>query len=118
MAGRIFRGFNRPFAGQIRVGGGGWGFFRVHSPSPLRTPAPSVSGTAISVAAEFFRTTFEIMGYVAKSDGRVSEAEIDAARRLMQEFNLGPADVAAAIACFTTGKSAGYDGGLSVEWLG
>ena len=31
------------------------------------------------------------MGHVAKSDGRVSEAEIDAARGLMQELQLGPA---------------------------
>ncbi len=43
---------------------------------------------AASISSEFFRTTFEIMGYVAKSDGRVSEAEIDAARRVMQELNL------------------------------
>jgi len=70
-----------------------------------------------SISAEFFRTTFEIMGYVAKSDGRVSEAEIDAARRLMQELNLGGADVNAAIACFRTGKSANYDAELSIERL-
>ncbi len=72
---------------------------------------------AASISSEFFRTTFEIMGYVAKSDGRVSEAEIDAARRVMQQLNLGPADIAAAIACFRTGKSAGYDANLSVERL-
>jgi DnaJ like chaperone protein len=70
-----------------------------------------------SISSEFFRTTFEIMGYVAKSDGRVSEAEIDAARRLMQELDLGTADVSAAIACFRTGKSAGYDAELSIERL-
>jgi DnaJ like chaperone protein len=70
-----------------------------------------------SISSEFFRTTFEIMGHVAKSDGRVSEAEIDAARRLMQELNLGPADISAAIACFRTGKSAGYDAELSIERL-
>jgi DnaJ like chaperone protein len=70
-----------------------------------------------SISSEFFRTTFEIMGYVAKSDGRVSETEIDAARRLMQELNLGTADVGAAIACFRTGKSAGYDAELSIERL-
>jgi DnaJ like chaperone protein len=64
-----------------------------------RSHGQSGSGAATSVAAEFFRTTFEIMGYVAKSDGRVSEAEIDAARRLMQQFNLSPADVNAAIGC-------------------
>jgi len=28
----------------------------------------------------FFRTTFAVMGYVAKADGRVSEREIAAAR--------------------------------------
>jgi DnaJ like chaperone protein len=70
-----------------------------------------------SISSEFFRTTFEIMGYVAKSDGRVSEAEIDAARKLMQELNLGTADVGAAIACFRTGKSAGYDAELGIERL-
>jgi len=70
-----------------------------------------------SISSEFFRTTFEIMGHVAKSDGRVSEAEIDAARRLMQELNLGAADSSAAIACFRTGKSAGYDAELSIERL-
>ena len=70
-----------------------------------------------SISSEFFRTTFEIMGYVAKSDGRVSEAEIDAARRLMQELNLGPEDISAAIAYFRTGKTAGYDAELSIERL-
>jgi len=80
-----------------------------------RGAAPS--GRTTSVAGEFFRTTFEIMGFVAKSDGRISEAEIDAARRLMHEFNLGPADINAAIACFGVGKSAGYDAEVAVERL-
>jgi DnaJ like chaperone protein len=70
-----------------------------------------------SISSEFFRTAFEIMGYVAKSDGRVSEAEIGAARTLMQELNLGAADTQAAIACFRTGKSPGYDAELSIERL-
>jgi DnaJ like chaperone protein len=77
----------------------------------------AAGGGTTSVAAEFFRSTFEIMGYVAKSDGRVSEAEIDAARRMMQQFNLSPADVKAAIACFGVGKAAGYDAELSIERL-
>jgi DnaJ like chaperone protein len=71
----------------------------------------------VAISSEFFRTTFEIMGYLAKSDGRVSEAEIDAARRLMQELNLNAADSSAAIACFRTGKAAGYDANLSIERL-
>ena len=79
-----------------------------------------VSGGAAagaSVSDVFFRTTFELMGHVAKSDGRVSEAEIDAARRLMQELRLGPAEIAAAINCFRIGKSASYDAGFRVEQL-
>jgi DnaJ like chaperone protein len=74
-------------------------------------------GPRASVSEVFFRTTFELMGHVAKSDGRVSEAEIDAARRLMQELRLGPAEIAAAIACFRTGKGPGYDAATGVERL-
>jgi DnaJ like chaperone protein len=64
------------------------------------------SRPAASVSDVFFRTTFEIMGHVAKSDGRVSEAEIDAARRLMQEMRLGPNEIGAAIELFSRGKIA------------
>jgi DnaJ like chaperone protein len=78
-----------------------------------RAGAPS----GISISGEFFRTTFEIMGHVAKSDGRVSEAEIDAAQKVMQELNLSAADSTAAIAYFRTGKSPGYDAELSIERL-
>jgi DnaJ like chaperone protein len=69
------------------------------------------------VSEVFFRTTFELMGHVAKSDGRVSEAEIEAARGLMQQLCLGPNDVNLAIACFRTGKSLAYDVELSIERL-
>jgi DnaJ like chaperone protein len=74
------------------------------------------SGNA-SVSEVFFRTTFELMGHVAKSDGRVSEAEIDAARGLMQELRLGPHEVGVAIACFRAGKSPSYDANMGVEQL-
>jgi DnaJ like chaperone protein len=57
------------------------------------------------------------MGHVAKSDGRVSEAEIEAARRLMQELKLGPAEVALAIACFRAGTVATFNFELTVERL-
>jgi len=75
------------------------------------------SRPAASVSEVFFRTTFEIMGHVAKSDGRVSEAEIGAARRLMQELRLAPHEIAAAIECFRAGKSPAYDAGLRIEQL-
>jgi DnaJ like chaperone protein len=72
---------------------------------------------SISISDEFFRTTFELMGHVAKSDGRVSEAEIDAARSLMHELQLGPHEVSIAIERFRAGKAAAYDAELSVERL-
>jgi DnaJ like chaperone protein len=81
--------------------------------SPVAGPAP----VGPSISEVFFRMTFELMGHVAKSDGRVSEAEIDAARRLMQQLNLGPAEVAMAIAYFRAGKAANYDFELAVERL-
>jgi DnaJ like chaperone protein len=72
---------------------------------------------AASISHEFFRTTFELMGHVAKSDGRVSEAEIDAARRLMNELQLGPHDISIAIERFRAGKAAAYDAELGIERL-
>ena len=72
---------------------------------------------ATTIPEVFFRTTFELMGHVAKSDGRVSEAEIQAARRLMHELNLGPADVALAINFFRAGKAPTYNFDLGVERL-
>jgi DnaJ like chaperone protein len=72
---------------------------------------------SISISDEFFRTTFELMGHVAKSDGRVSDAEIDAARRLMHELQLGAREINIAIACFQAGKSTAYDAELGVERL-
>jgi DnaJ like chaperone protein len=72
---------------------------------------------SLSISEEFFRTTFELMGHVAKSDGRVTEAEIDAARRLMGELKLGPREIGIAIACFRSGKSAAYDAESNIERL-
>ena len=56
----------------------------------------------------FFATTFEVMGHLAKLDGRVSEQEIRAARRVMHGMRLSPEQVLAAIEHFNTGKDAGY----------
>jgi DnaJ like chaperone protein len=79
--------------------------------------ARSGASAADYVRAEFFRATFEIMGHVAKADGRVSEAEIDAARRLMKDFQFGPTDTAAAIDCFRAGKSANFDAFACIQRL-
>ena len=60
------------------------------------------------VRQRFFETTFAVMGHIAKADGRVSESEIRAARRIMHGMGLSPAQVKVAIDHFTAGKSARY----------
>jgi DnaJ like chaperone protein len=62
-----------------------------------------------TVRVTFFRAAFTIMGHVAKSDGRVSEQDIAAARRIFRQFNLGEADTRAAMALYTEGKQPGFD---------
>jgi len=69
---------------------------------------PSVENPE-AVAKQFFQMTFEVMGYVAKSDGRVSESDIRAARAVMRDFALDDAQVARAIASFNVGKQTEYD---------
>lgn len=56
----------------------------------------------------FFEATFEVMGQIAKVDGRVSEDEVRVARRIMQGMRLSEEQVQAAIERFTRGKSADY----------
>ena len=52
----------------------------------------------------FNRALFQIMGFVAKSDGRVSEHEIRAARALMHRLSMGSAQIQQAIGWFENGK--------------
>lgn len=56
----------------------------------------------------FFDVTFEVMGHLAKIDGRVTEEEIRIARRIMHSMKLTPEQVRLAIERFTAGKNARY----------
>jgi DnaJ like chaperone protein len=58
-----------------------------------------------TVQDAFFRTTFQVMGHIAKADGRVSEEDIRAARAMMAELRLGEREVQHAIELFTQGKA-------------
>ncbi len=53
----------------------------------------------------FVRALFQCMGHLAKSDGRVSEDEIRAARAVMHKLGLKPAQVRQAIHWFDAGKN-------------
>jgi DnaJ like chaperone protein len=56
----------------------------------------------------FARALFQAMGHIAKSDGRVTDDEIRAARALMHRLNMGPAQIQSAIGWFREGKDAGF----------
>lgn len=64
---------------------------------------------AANVQQIFFSSTFMIMGYVAKSDGRISENEILAAKEVMTRLNLSPEMKQEAIALFNKGKQPDFN---------
>lgn len=57
----------------------------------------------------FFTTTFKVMGHIAKSDGRISEEEIRAARYIMQRMGLNEQQRQLAIEMFNQGKQYNFD---------
>ena len=63
-----------------------------------------VGGNPAHAQQVFFRATFQVMGHVAKADGRVSENEIRAARAVMAQMNLSPEQQRAAMEFFSQGK--------------
>src|SRR5580704_3572131 len=75
--------------------------------NPLLEPQPAEDLAAIG--ERFFRSTFRVMGYLAKDDGWVSDIEIAAGRGVMDELRLSPPQIHEAIACFTAGKQSGFD---------
>ncbi|HEY6926546.1 MAG TPA: co-chaperone DjlA [Steroidobacteraceae bacterium] len=83
--------------------------FDEHSGDSEVPPRLNGAENLTEIGERFFRATFRLMGYLAKADGRVSEREISAARGVMTELRLNPAQVRAAIEYFTAGKQPGFD---------
>jgi DnaJ like chaperone protein len=79
---------------------------------------PPAAEELATIGERFFRGSFQVMGYLAKADGRVSEREIYAARAVMDELRLTATQVREAIACFTAGKQPGYDYAAELAQLG
>ena len=78
------------------------GFQRVLSDSSM---AP---GATERVQSVFFTTTFSVMGYIAKADGRVSPSEIQLAESVMAQMNLNSVQREVARNLFNEGKSADF----------
>ncbi|MGA0586956.1 co-chaperone DjlA [Dyella sp. KRB-257] len=78
--------------------------------------------SAVPEAGGFIRPLFALLGAVAKSDGRVSEAEIAIAERLMTRMGLDPAQRQEAIASFNRGKTVEFDVSPAIgelrDWVG
>ena len=81
----------------------------VASHDPEIERAAAEPGDAGAIAERFFRNTFEVMGHVAKADGRVSAAEIAAARAAMSDLRLDAPQTEAAIAAYRRGKEPDFD---------
>lgn len=72
-----------------------------------RAAGPRSGGAEMQ--AQWLDGAFAVMGHVAKSDGRVSEDEISAARGAMQMLRLDEAQRLAAMNAYTRGKAADFD---------
>jgi len=66
---------------------------------------------------EYIRPLFQTIGHLVKSDGRVSEQEIRAARAVMHRIGLGPGQVRNAISWFDEGKHAAFPLAQTVRHL-
>ncbi len=75
--------------------------------SPFRMEIESAEQYRAQMA--FFTAVFPVMGHVAKSDGRVNEAEIELTRRIMARLQLNEAMRKSAMRLFTEGKRADFD---------
>jgi len=97
------------FLGMVALGpfGALLGVLLGHQLDEAADQPPPLAPAAIG--EQFFRIAFRVMGYLAKSDGRVSEREIAAARAVMGELHLNAEQERIAIECFTAGKHPGFD---------
>ncbi|HOW77179.1 MAG TPA: co-chaperone DjlA [Candidatus Competibacteraceae bacterium] len=75
--------------------------------SQRKTPGPESVGHD-HARQVFYATAFQMMGHIAKADGRISEREIAAARAIMDHLQLTPGQRQSAIDCFTEGKQSEF----------
>jgi len=104
--------------GMLALGpiGAAIGVFIGHQFDAGGGPSKLLGGTIFGPGADphavnrlFFPTTFRVMGYIAKADGRVSEQEIASARSVMHALHLQDSQIQKAIGYFGEGKRADFD---------
>lgn len=71
----------------------------------------------IKIQQIFFRTTFRVMGRIAKADGIVSSEEIAAAQNVMSQMGLNDDMRQQAIVFFTEGKDQNFDLNQDIQEL-
>ena len=62
------------------------------------------SAAQFALQHHFIEATFSLMGYIAKSDGRVSERELQTARLIMSQLGLNEAQTIEAMRAYNQGK--------------
>lgn len=78
-------------------------------PNRKSSPLSSSIDKSEQAQSQFFTSIFKIMGALAKSDGRVSEGEIQAATHIMNEMRLRGDQRKQAIEFFNQGKASEFD---------
>jgi len=71
----------------------------------------------LAVQQAFFKTTFSVMGHLAKADGRISEPEIRAAENIMTRLELNDELRKEAIQLFNEGKDPHFDLETTLNFL-
>jgi len=85
--------------------------------SHLRPTAAGSESAGTNPQQVFFDAIFQIMGYLAKADGRVSENEITVAQMVMAQMRLPHEQKQAAIERFQEGKQADFDSRAALDRL-
>ena len=65
-------------------------------------------GSVERVQSAFFTTTFSIMGFIAKADGKITKDEIKMAEQVMQQMHLNSHQRSMAINLFDEGKKSDF----------
>ncbi len=84
----------------------------------LKNPLNMGFGAQLSTAQQaFFRTTFLVMGHIAKADGVISNNEIQMARLIMDKMGLSQARKLEAMHLFNEGKASSFNVDAALDTL-